>query len=41
MQTAEVTWLARSLPWNMRLQAASVAVATGLVLPIHLWLLAG
>ena len=43
-----IYWTARRLPgwpaappWNMRLQAASVAVAIGLVLPIHLWLLAG
>ena len=43
-----IYWTARRLPgwpaappWNMRLQAASVAVAAGLVLPIHLWLLAG
>ncbi len=43
-----IYWTARRLPgwpaappWNMRLQAASVATATGLVLPIHLWLLAG
>jgi phytol kinase len=28
-------------PWNVRLQAASVAAATALVLPVHLWHLAG
>ncbi|HSM36344.1 MAG TPA: hypothetical protein VK837_08115 [Longimicrobiales bacterium] len=28
-------------PWNLRLQTASLLIATALVLPFHLWLLAG
>jgi hypothetical protein len=27
-------------PWNLRLQTASLLLATALVLPVHLWLLA-